>query len=304
MDLGALAQLDPATLRSLFPAFLSGFIVDPEASANNRERVGAVVSDWSDDTVRSVLQTLTSSGESFTFYPANPACRSLNRAWSRDAIPGHTLVGVEHLRAAADAGPAIVLCNHFAYYDANATDAILAWEGHADLADRLFYAAGPKVFQAMFRRVAASCLNTVLVPQSTQLSHTDRLAPRELAKRAIQSMDAAREAVAGGHILLLYPEGSRTRTGRMQSFLKGVHRYLALGDGLQVVPATIVGTDTVMSVGSDERIVPSEVTLTFLPALRVDDAPGTRAVLAEAHTRIAAALPEVHRPEPGTPPVA
>ncbi len=192
------------------------------------------------------------------------------------------------------------LCNHLSYYDATATDAVVAWAGATDLANRLLFAAGPKVYTHLFRRVAAACLNTVQVPQSVKLSHTDRLTVRQLAEQAISSLKATERAVTEqGLILLLYPEGTRTRNKQMQPFLKGVHRYLALGEGVRVVPAAITGTDNLMSVEDDERIAPSAVTLTFTEALRVGRDGTTREVLAATHARIAAVLPPEHKPEPG-----
>lgn len=302
MDPSILAGLDPQSLRMVLPGYLAGHIADPAAAKRNRERVSALAATWSDDDCRGVLRALASGGDGYRVFPADPACRSLSRVWSHDAIPSHAVAGLEHLRAAARQGPTVVLCNHFSYYDATATDALLAWVGAEDVADRLLFAAGPKVYQHLFRRVAAACLNTVQVPQSVKLAHTDRLGARELAQHAQSSLDATRRAmVEDGLILLLYPEGTRTRDGRMQPFLRGVHRYLGLTDDVRVVPAAITGTDRLMSVQDDERIAPSEVTLTFLAPLQVGPDGSPRDVLEATFARIAEALPEEHRPAPGTP---
>lgn len=305
MDLSMLAQLDPAALRMVLPGYLAGHIADPEASKRNRVRVTELVRGWSDAECRGVLDALLGGGDGYRVFPANPTCRGLSRHWSRDAITSTGVLGLEHLAAAAGSGPTVVLCNHLSYYDATATDALVAWSGATELADRLLFAAGPKVYTHLFRRVAASCLNTVQVPQSVKLSHTDRLTVRQLAEQAISSLRATEKAVTeDGLILLLYPEGTRTRNRRMQPFLKGVHRYLSLGDGVAVVPAAITGTDNLMSVEDDERIAPSAVTLAFTEALHVGPDGSAREVLAETHARIAAVLPPDHQPEAGAPAVS
>ncbi len=305
MDLEALKHIDPPTLRALLPGYLAQHIADPEAQARNRARIEALVATWSDEACRDVVRTLVEIGEEYRVYPANPTCRALSRAWSRDAILDPRIEGLSHLRDAAARGPCLVLCNHFSYYDATATDALVAWDGAEDLADRLLYVAGPKVYTHLFRRVAAACLNTVKVPQSTKLAHTSRLSARELATYARSSLEATREAVVERRwVLVLYPEGTRTRDGRMKPFLKGVHRYLSLAEGVRVVPAAITGTDRLMGVGHDERIAPSAVGMRFAPALQVGPDGPPKEVLRACHGAIAELLPAEHRPAPGTPALA
>jgi 1-acyl-sn-glycerol-3-phosphate acyltransferase len=195
----------------------------------------------------------------------------------------------------------VVLCNHRSYFDTTATDAALAWAGEEALANRLAAVAGPKVYADLFRRFAAACLNTVPAPQSTALEGTARLAARDLARRALESVATAHRAIADGHVLLLYPEGSRTRTGRLRPFLKAVHRYLAV-DGLFLVPAVILGSERVMPIDAD-RLHPAPVALRFAAPLSVAAAGGPRGALEAAHAAIAALLPPPARPAPGEPAV-
>lgn len=305
MDLSALAELAPDALRMILPGYLAGHIADPAAAKSNRARIGRLVSDWSDEVCRGVVQALSSAGDGYHVFPANTNCRRLSREWSLDAILEPRVDGLEHLRAAADAGPTLILCNHFSYYDATATDALVAWSGASDLADRMLYVAGPKVYTHLFRRVAAACLNTVKVPQSTKLAHTSRLTVRELALQARSSLEATRKGVAEDRlILVLYPEGTRTRDGHMKPFLKGVHRYLSMADQMRVVPTAIVGTDKLMSVGDDERIAPSAVRLQFTAPLTVGPNGDPKEVLAKTHAAIASVLPDEHKPLADTPPLS
>ena len=305
MDLSALAHMDPATLRLVLPGYLSSHLTDPERAKTNRERCTALIASWNDEQCQSVIDALAGGGEGYRVFDANPNCRQLSREWSHDAILDPKTSGLEYLRTAANAGPTVVFCNHFSYYDATATDALVAWGGAPDLADRLMFAAGPKVYTHLFRRVAAACLNTVKVPQSTKLAHTSRLTVRELALQARSSLDATKKAlVDDGLILVLYPEGTRTRDGRMQPFLKGVRRYLTLAEPMYVVPAAITGTDNLMSVTDDEKIAPSAVGLTFLPPLVVGPDGSAKEVLVATRNAIAEVLPPEHQPLPETPAVS
>jgi len=303
MDLEMLANLDAPTLRALMPQFLSGFIRDSDAAAANLARIDIPISKWSDTEARAVLDNLSSLGKDEIVYPANPQCSVISRLWSRDLISEYTLSGVEHLRAATEAGPTLVLCNHAAYFDSCAIDAVLAWEGQEDLADRLVSAAGPKVYTDLFRRVAAACINTLPVPQSTSFSHTEKMSARELARRAIRSMRTAGEALDAGYVLLIFPEGSRTRTGAMGSFLRGVHRYLGIRDGIHVVPTALVGTGHIMPVG-ETQLTPAPMSLSFGPPIQVNADLPQREALTAVYSEISKLLPQTNRPPASQPAIA
>ena len=212
------------------------------------------------------------------------------------------LVGVEHLRSAMS-GPTVVLGNHLAYFDASALDCALAWDGHADLADRLVAAAGPKVYEATFRRIAAACLHTLPVPQTNRLAHTKQLSARELARQALASIRAAKEASQEGRALVLYPEGARTRTGQMVSFVRGVHRYLGVADQVSVAPCAILGTEKIRPVGA-RKLRPGRLEVRFGEALTVGTDGDTKSVLEQTFHSIGRLLPPSYRPSTDTPPLA
>ncbi|MCB9688928.1 MAG: 1-acyl-sn-glycerol-3-phosphate acyltransferase [Alphaproteobacteria bacterium] len=298
IDLSSLTGLPPAQLRELLPGFLAAFIADPAASRANRARVGQVVGAWSDQTCLEVLELLGTIGADHRLYTAHPACRELSRVWSTDVVLDPTVQGAEHLEGALERGPTLIACNHLSYFDTTATDAALAYRGHAALADRLVAAAGPKVYLDPFRRVAASGLNTLPVPQSTSFAHTEKLSPRELARKAHESVEATRDLVQRGFCLVLYPEGSRSRTGHLGPFLRGVHRYFGCVEPLSIVPTAIVGTDRIMPV-SDPRLHPGTVGLSFAPPVVVGEAGTAREVLEIVREAIVSMLPADHQPLPG-----
>lgn len=301
IDRALLAQIGPAELRQLLPKYISGFVDHPEAAAQNLAHMSEIVASWPDAAASAILEELHKLGDEHRLYLANPYGRTLSREWARDIVLSPVIEGLEHLAEASARGPTLLLCNHLSYFDASAADAVLAWSGRTDLADRLVAAAGPKVYQDLFRLLAAVGLNTLPVPQSMSFSHTEKLAPRELARRANASMEAAAAVLADGYLLLLYPEGSRSRTGHLGSFLRGVYRYLSCVDALQVIPTAIAGTEAIMRVGHP-RLIPGPVRLSFGAALRVGTDGSPREILALAHERVALLLPEMLSPLPGTSP--
>ncbi|MEQ1507490.1 MAG: lysophospholipid acyltransferase family protein, partial [Myxococcota bacterium] len=283
--------------RAMLPGYLSRFVADESASAHNRSRIGAMIAAWSDDQCQAVTAELAHLGDEHRLYRALPFARELAREWARDVLVEPELSGVEHLAAAAASGPTMLVGNHLSYFDTTATDAVLTWKGHGDLADRLVAAAGPKVYQELFRLFAAACLNTLPVPQSTSFAHTEKLSPRELARKATESMASSKALLDAGLLLLVYPEGSRSRTGRFGPFLRGIHRYLSCTTPLSVVPIAIAGTERVMPVAdADTRLFPGRVAIRFAPAIRVGVDGAPREALDAAHRAVAALLPEHLRP--------
>ena len=66
---------------------------------------------------------------------------------------------------------------------------------------------------------------------------------------ALASLDTALGVLARGEAFGLYPEGTRSRDGRLHRGRTGV-AHLALTAGVPVVPVGLVGTDRLQPVGS------------------------------------------------------
>jgi 1-acyl-sn-glycerol-3-phosphate acyltransferase len=80
-------------------------------------------------------------------------------------------------------------------------------------------------------------------------------------ERAFDAVDHAVEALKAGHSFLAFPEGTRSRTGRLQSFKKGVF-VMAIKAGVPVVPISVSGANKIMRRG-DYRIHPGPVRITI-----------------------------------------
>ncbi len=102
------------------------------------------------------------------------------------------------------------------------------------------------------------------------------------------------EALARGTSLIWFPEGTRTRTGRLGKFRTGVFR-MAVELGVPVVPVSQVGAFELKRVGNS-RLGPSTVHLTIHDPLEPGDDP--EALCARVREILAADLGEAPAPDP------
>ena len=84
---------------------------------------------------------------------------------------------------------------------------------------------------------------------------------RDDTKAAIASLDTALEVLGRGEAFGIYPEGTRSRDGRLYRGRTGV-AHLALTAGVPVVPVGLAGTEDIQPVGSRLPRL-ADVTVTF-----------------------------------------
>jgi 1-acyl-sn-glycerol-3-phosphate acyltransferase len=118
---------------------------------------------------------------------------------------------------------------------------------------------------------------------------------------------AANDILRDGRALVMFPEGGRTRIGKLMPFKMGAFRF-ALTHGVPIVPVSIKGAEKIWPVG---KAFPraSKLTITYHPAIAVERAPEAisrvelkaqaRVLARQTHDIVASALdPEVLPEEP------
>src|SRR5205809_429996 len=141
------------------------------------------------------------------------------------------LHGLEHL---AGGGPFVFTPNH---------------QSHLDILVLLGYLPGETRFAAKTELWTHPVVGAVL--DTLGMVPIDRDRP----ERAIDALD---RAAAERHSLVIFPEGTRSRTGQLLPFKKGAF-VLAIAAGLPIVPVVCRGTRRLMPRGSRLTVVPGEV---------------------------------------------
>src|SRR4051812_31481031 len=134
---------------------------------------------------------------------------------------------VEGARHVAGDGPAIIAANHLSFFDSVALNLAvprrIGFVGKAEYLDdwktrRLFPALG-------------------MIPME-----------RGSRRQAFRALDAAAKVIKSGDLFAIYPEGTRSRDGKLHRGHRGVGP-LPVPTGAPVTPAGIEGTDKVQPAG-------------------------------------------------------
>ncbi len=84
--------------------------------------------------------------------------------------------------------------------------------------------------------------------------------------QSIEGMKQAVQQLQKGHSFMIYPEGTRTRTGRLGPFKKGPF-IIAIESGTPIIPVSVRGSYEIMPPHRFE-IRPGTITVTFHPAIQ------------------------------------
>jgi 1-acyl-sn-glycerol-3-phosphate acyltransferase len=301
-----LATLPTGLVRSALPAWVASHLDVPvPEQAALAASLAEIVAGVSDGEITAMQQAFARPGDGWCLHPADPLARRITRAYMSTVAQPWRLEGGEHLTAFlnSDLPRRMVVCNHLSYTDTQLTDAVLALAGHAAFADRLVAVAGPKVYTETWRRMAAIALNTRKTAQSSGVaSEQAALTPRELAAIAFDTLADCERLMDEGYVVLLYPEGTRARDGRLQPFLRAAARYLAIPQ-VQVLPLAQSGGDAVFPHGATV-MQRHATTLRFGAPLRPADFSGKLGGLEATHAAVRALLPPAHQPDAAQPAVS
>jgi 1-acyl-sn-glycerol-3-phosphate acyltransferase len=129
---------------------------------------------------------------------------------------------------------------------------------HFDIAALLGFLPGQNRFAAKKELFSEPVLGMVM--RTLGMIPVDR----ENSEEAIATLNKLESRGNGAFSLIMFPEGTRSRDGRMQAFKKGPF-ILAIHLGRPVVPVAIHGSSGVMPKGKYLSVLPGTVVIEILP---------------------------------------
>ena len=290
-------QLERDSLVTTIAQVLSGY--DTGTVASVRQLLVREIDLAGPGALAALSARLDVCGSEWAYYPRDPLARRVHHVVAECLLDGASrLEGAEHLRAVRGR-PTVLVANHLSYSDANLLEILLTRCGETELADRLTVVAGPKVYSSMSRRFSSLCFGTIKVAQSSGVASEGAVMnARDVAKAARRAIELAHQRLAAGDALLVFGEGSRSRSRGMQPLLPAVARYFEI-PGAAVVPVGITGTETLFPI--DDEVVHSVAIVARIgapeDAARLCDRCGRdrRAMMDTIGGAIAALLPSEYR---------
>ncbi|HSA32172.1 MAG TPA: lysophospholipid acyltransferase family protein [bacterium] len=198
------------------------------------------------------LERYLSAGKEWGFHPYAPFARRVLKNVLY-IITEQVLSGVGNLERSLDlvrggtASRLILLTNHLSYADAN----LLATMFHPMLevkgfGDDFSVVVGPKVYNERFKTFASLQFNSLLIAQSLAVASGDAALPlKEIARAAKKVMADIEQKV---RILLIFPEGARSRSGNLNRFLPGVLKLIGSAGDAVILPAAILGGNHILPI--------------------------------------------------------
>ena len=85
---------------------------------------------------------------------------------------------------------------------------------------------------------------------------------------ALATLESAKTKIVDGTSVIFFPEGTRSRDGKLRPFKKGAFR-MAIDLGLPILPLTVTGTRDLLPTGTRD-LMPGSVRLIIHPPIAVD----------------------------------
>jgi len=158
-----------------------------------------------------------------------------------------TVEGLENLKSILPLlgkYPVTLISNHLSHLDAPAIYNLLYRQGGdaRKLADSLVFIAGRLAFEPDFTRLGLYMFDTLLVCSKLDMTENPGLADL-MTRINMRAFRQANQLQKEGKVIAIFPEGTRSRTGKLVNFVDTVYHYVA---NKIIVPVSLAGTEEIL----------------------------------------------------------
>ncbi len=202
--------------------------------------------------IEDFLEKYRSAGKEWGFHPFAPLVRRILK-YVLFIIAHPVMRGTGNLEKALSllnegkAERLIIVTNHLSYADANLLATLLqpTFTAHG-FEDDFSVVVGPKVYNEKFKAFSSLHFNSLLIAQSLSVATKEAALPlKEIARAAKKVMADIEEKV---RVLLIFPEGGRSRSGAMNRFLPGVLKLIEASGNAVILPGGILGGEKILPI--------------------------------------------------------
>ncbi len=177
----------------------------------------------------------------------NPQLRDFVVEFLKPLMQNFTFEGKENLEyilPLANKFPVTLISNHQSHLDAPAIYVMFYKEGGIarEIADRLVFIAGRLAFTEDFTRLGLYMFDTLLVCSKRDMSQNPSLAD-VMTRINMRAFRQSQQLQKEGKIIAIFPEGTRSRTGQLMSFVDAVYHYVM---NKIIIPVSLEGTDDIL----------------------------------------------------------
>jgi 1-acyl-sn-glycerol-3-phosphate acyltransferase len=169
-------------------------------------------------------------------------CEGVPKTWARQILRvAGVRVVLENEGAIDHSGPQVIVANHVSWFD------VIALAAFAP--GRYAFVAKKEVKSIPFFGRAVDACGHIFIDRANH-------------QAALESLEEVRRKLAEEKpTIIMFPEGTRSKTGELQAFKKGAF-VLAIQTGAEVVPTAVLGSRAVMAKHS-ALIRPGTITIRF-----------------------------------------